>query len=244
MTDKPPTEYWGVDAAIEPLPGGNRNLAFRTLGSDNDLVFKTTRREPAAIEWLLPVLDLAQQSGFIVPKPIKSRNGYYVEQGWTCELYLRGQTFTGQDVNQVAARLLFFQKATQEMLQRPGFLSASDLIGRDFGGDVDLRLMPVDIVAICREAWSQTMKLPKSVVHGDLNAANLIWTIDGGIGLVDWDETRVDASLFDGFHAGLGHPGAASEAAVLAWEVACSWKLEPDYANRMAEKLRHLASKP
>jgi len=233
----PPTEYWDIDAKLEPLPGGNRNTAFRTLGLAGDLVFKTTRREPAAIEWLLPVFDLAEQSGFIVPRPIKSRNGRYVEQGWTCEPFLRGEAFRAADVTRIAPQLLRFQEATAKLSQRPGFLAAADFLNHERGGDIDLRRMPPEIVALCRAAWSEISAAPKSVVHGDLNAANMIWTRDNQIALVDWDEARVDATLFDNVPTGTAAASKAHRMAVLAWEVACAWHLEPEYARKMAALL-------
>ncbi len=201
-------------------------------------MFKTTRRDAAAIGWLVPVLDLAEQSGFIVPKLLKSTQGRYIEQGWTCEPFLAGRMFQTGQLGGIASRLQCLQANAGELLQRPGFLAASDLIGCEFGGDIDLRVMPADIVALCRRTWSEVANRPRSVVHGDLNASNLIWTVNGGIGLIDWDEARVDATLFDDFHIGRFDPGGVEAMAVLAWEIASSWVLEPEYAKRMAEKLR------
>jgi hypothetical protein len=186
----------------------------------------------------MPVLDLAEQSGFIVPKLLKSTQGRYIEEGWTCEPFLDGRMFQTGELNRIGSRLQLLQVKARNVLQRPGFLAASDLIGCDFGGDIDLRVMREDVVALCRGAWSQIANRSRSLVHGDLNASNLIWTVNGGIGLIDWDEARVDATLFDDFHAGLHDRGGVEEMAVLAWEIASSWLLEPEYARRMAEKLR------
>jgi hypothetical protein len=173
-----------------------------------------------------------------VPRPIKSRNGRFVEQGWTCEPFLRGEAFRAADVNRIAPPLLRFQEATAELSQRPGFFAASDFLEREFGGDIDLRGMPADIVALCRSSWSQIAAAPKCVVHGDINPANMIWTEGGQIALVDWDEARVDAAMFDGVPAGTGTASKAHRMAALAWEVACSWHLEPEYALGMAVSLR------
>jgi Ser/Thr protein kinase RdoA (MazF antagonist) len=237
LSERPPAGLWGVKAELVPLVGGHRNRAFRTLGLAPDLVFKTTRRARDAIEWLLPVLDFAERSGFAVPRFVKSLGGQYVEDGWTCELFLRGKAFEAGEMAGVGLQLARFQEATREMQQRPGFCSARALLDMDAGGDIDLRRMPARVVSLCRAAWARLEERPDCVVHGDLNASNLIWAEDGRVGLVDWDECRVDAGVFDMFQVAPEGCGEAAEGAVLAWEVACSWELEPAYSREMAVKL-------
>ena len=61
--EQPPIEHWGVAAELRPLKGGHRNLAFRTVGLRQDLVFKFTRRSGDAMDWLLNVHDLARRAG-------------------------------------------------------------------------------------------------------------------------------------------------------------------------------------
>ena len=74
-----------------------------------------------------------------------------------------------------------------------------------------------------------------TLVHGDLNFANLLRCPDGRVTLIDWDECRRDLSLFD--LAVLPGARAVEARALLAWEAACSWHREPDYARTMAGRL-------
>jgi Ser/Thr protein kinase RdoA (MazF antagonist) len=238
--EDPPTHLWGVTTPVAPLLGGHRNKAFRTLGLDQDFVFKTTRRNPASIAWLLPVMDLAAQSGFIVPHPIASKAGRIIEHGWSCEPFIRGEPFRPEDMPSVAPPLARFHEASTGIKQRPDFRAAANLIHHDHGGDIDLRAMPADIAALCRESWAQLAHQPTCVVHGDLNPANLIHTDDNRIALLDWDECRVDAALFDDIQTGVTIPDQSTRLAVLAWEIACSWQLEPDYAANLATKLMQM----
>ncbi len=238
-SERPPLDLWGVDAAIAPLIGGHRNLAFRTNGLNEELVFKTTRRNEEAITWLGPVLSIAAQSGFVVPELMRSKSGQYVELGWTCERFVAGQPFQPVDLKRLAAPLARFQKASAGVAQRPGFLAARDLLHQDCGGDVDLGRMPSDIVSLCRAAWRGIEHLPVCLVHGDLHAGNMKLTADGGIALLDWDECRVDAGVFDMCQVGLGDAGGMIGRAAMAWEIACSWDAEPNYARGLAARFRN-----
>ncbi len=234
--EKPPIGRWGVAAELVALSGGHRNSAFRTLGLARDLVFKTTRRSEDAISWLVPVFALAERSGFIVPGPMKSAHGRYVEDGWTCEPFIEGEMLRAEDMRGLGPPIAEFHAATRHIPQRPGFASAAELVVGDVGGDVDLRVMPAEIVARCRAAWSRIEGRPACVVHGDLQPGNLLRCEAGQVALLDWDECRVDAALFDGMLVGLAADEAARMAA-LAWEVASCWTLEPDYARRLAARL-------
>jgi hypothetical protein len=240
-SDRPPLDLWNIGAPIEPLAGGHRNLAFRTNGRVEDLVFKTTRRNAEAIAWLGPVLAIAEESGFIVPHLIMSKTGRAIEHGWTCERFIHGQPFRPADMNRLAVPLRRFQIATFAVAQRPGFLAARDLLHQDRGGDIDLSRMPADIVALCREAWRRIEHAPVCAVHGDLNPSNLLLTAGDRIAVLDWDECRVDAGIFDTFLTGPTDAGGDIEMAAIAWEIACSWQLEPGYARRLAETFRHRA---
>jgi hypothetical protein len=73
------------------------------------------------------------------------------------------------------------------------------------------------------------------VIHGDPGPANVRITGDG-VGLLDWDEARVDCTNLDladlpGCHLPLERLNIASTA-VTAWEASNGWIVEPSYARR------------
>jgi hypothetical protein len=80
-----------------------------------------------------------------------------------------------------------------------------------------------------------------AVVHGDPGPANIRITASG-VGLLDWDESRVDVTDLDLAEL----PGAelppdrlaAVRAAATAWEAANGWTVEPSYARRQLALLR------
>jgi Ser/Thr protein kinase RdoA (MazF antagonist) len=234
MTPRPPIARWGLDCALHPLPGGHRNLAFRTQSLPQDLVFKSTRRTAGALAWLGQVHACARACGFTAPGLIPSRNGSLVEQGWTCEPFFAGRAFTVADLPALGPRIASFHRATRALPQRPGFLSARALLAQDQGGDVDLALIPPALVQGCRAAWS-ALAGEETVIHADLSPGNILHGIDGQPILLDWDEARRDLPAFD--LAQLAPPDAATRRATLAWEVACSWQIEPDRARTLARKL-------
>lgn len=231
----PPIDRWGIDSGLHPLVGGHRNRAFRTLAKGQDFVFKSTRRSPEAIAWLLTVHDLARQSGFIVPQLIESANGNLVEGGWTCETFIHGTPVSADDLAVIEPAISMFHELSAGVPQRPGFLSSLALLEADAGGDVELGAMPSALVATCRKAWCALSDGKLSIVHGDLNPGNLLLCPDGRIALLDWDECRQDLIVFD--LGQLSTMDASIKHALLAWEVACSWVIEPDHAMQVARRL-------
>ena len=86
-------------------------------------------------------------------------------------------------------------------------------------------------------------------MHGDPSPSNIL--IDGDrVGLLDWDEARVDSPLLDlgalpeAELAGLPTDDfRLAQRAAVAWEVAVCWQLEGDYARRRLKELRELGDK-
>lgn len=215
------------------MAGGARNTVLRTVGLDQDLVFKTTTRSGEAIAWLTEVHRHAEGAGLVVPRYLPSLRGALVESGWTCEPLIEGQAFSEHELPAIAPLMAKFHDATKTLAQRPGFRSSNDLLSEDAGGDVSLRVMPEPIVTACRATWTRVAGAPEAIVHGDLNPANLIWCLDGRPALLDWDECRRDLTLFDTVQ--MGGATAEEQNAALAWEVACCWHVEPERARKLAD---------
>ena len=147
---------------------------------------------------------------------------------------------SGVRVPAVAATLRRVHELTRGWPQRPGSASTRALLTDDRGGDVDLSVMPVEAVAACRQAWAALAGTPEAVVHGDPGPANIRIT-DEGIGLLDWDEARVDATDLDLAELpGADLPAdrlAVARTAATAWEAANGWTVEPSYARRQLAML-------
>ncbi len=178
-----------------------------------------------------------------VPRPLESRDGRFEVEGLSVFEWLEGDPpRTERDWREVSGTLSLVHDATRGWAQRPGFASSIDLLTQDHAGDVDLAALPNEVADLCRAAWRKLVGHPTSVVHGDPNAGNIRMTREG-VGLLDWDEARVDVSLLD-FSDIPGGDGDMSEtvladvrAAGDAWEVASAWVKEPEYARRRRDEL-------
>lgn len=188
---------WGACAPVAQLGGGHRNAVMLVERTGKRFVAKTTRRTPEAISWLTLVHQQAAAVGFVVPRFVLSEQGEFVVDGVTVEQWLEGSPASPQERQEAEPLLRSFQESTRNWAQRPGFASSLALLQKQQGGDVDLAVMPQDLVAICRAAWRELALEPASVVHGDLNSANVLRIPDGRLALIDWNEARVDASILD-----------------------------------------------
>lgn len=224
MLPLPPLDAWGLSGDVTPLPGGHRNTVLRVA----DHVLKTTRRSEAAIAWLLPVVAALQDHGLKAPAPLRSTAGRLVVDGWTCE---RLHVGISAMPDRVIERWPDFAQGTPGTMQRDSFRSSTDLCYVAVGGDIDLSIMPDPLVAALRAAWARLDQTPRTVVHGDLNASNILTDPDGQISIIDWDEARVDHPAFD--RAALGLGDAIENHAALAWEIACCWQIEPQRAQTL-----------
>ncbi len=237
--------HWPDVRQGEPLGGGNRNVVISaTVGGDR-VVARRTPRANAALAWELDLLAFLADEGFLVPRPIPAIDGRFFHDGVCVLSWLDGnQPASDSDWRLVASTLQRLHTATVAWPQRPGFAGTRELVDGVRGGDVDLTAMPEDGVARCRAAWRAIASEPRSVVHGDPGAQNLRLT-QSGVGILDWDEARVDASVLDlaenPLAAELVLPRArltAVQTAATAWEAANGWLIEPDYARRKLAALR------
>jgi Ser/Thr protein kinase RdoA (MazF antagonist) len=242
--DRPPVlAAWGRDATVlERLGGGHRNRvwAVRVGGRRHAARDSGGSRSGPALDWELDLLQELAGAGFTVPLPVPTLDGRRRVGGLVVTTWLEGDPPASErDWRQVADELARLHRLTVGRRQRPGFASTRELLTRSGGGDVDLDLMPAEVVALCRAAWS-ALACTAAVVHGDPGPQNL--RLRGGrVGLLDWDESRVDCPELDLAWLPLDRLGTRREAArtaAEAWEVANGWTVEPDHARRRLAELR------
>ncbi|WP_291413070.1 phosphotransferase [Actinophytocola sp.] len=226
---------WGAVSVVGRLGGGRRNEVLELRLGGERVVGRVSRRSVASLDWELDLLEFLSGAGFLVPAVVPTVDGRRQVDGVVVQRWLPGREPTADDWPAVASELRRLHSVTAGRPQRPDFRSTTELLTVSHGGDVDLSVMPAWAVAACRRAWA-ALTGPQAVVHGDPCAENVRVTA-AGIGLLDWDEARVDhpdLDLADLPGSDLPYP---VRAAIDAWEAAAGWQLEPDYARSRLARL-------
>lgn len=234
---------------LEPvweLTGGARNRVVLARYGNREVVVRRSSRSSASLEWELDLLEHLGAQGLRVPRLVPAHDGRRYVDGVVVQEFLPGEPpRSDDDWVRVVEALEVVHDCTVGWPQRPGFASSSELLERESGGDIRLDAMPPELVGQVREAWAAVQIGPHSVVHGDVGAGNVL--MDGGsVGLLDWDEARVDVRWFDLGAVPTSTPvsgpvsGQALAAAAVAWETATCWVVEPEYARSCAPQLAAL----
>ena len=231
---------WGQPDMVGRLGGGNRNTVTEIRLNGRRFATRMSRRPPASLDWEVRLLDHLAAHGLRVPAAIPALDGRRHVGGVTVHAWIDGRPPGAADWPAVAAELRKLHHLTSGWPQRPGSASTAELLVAERGGDVDLSLMPADAVTACRRAWAALAGTPQAVIHGDPGPANIrISTV--GVGLLDWDEARIDHTDLDLAELpGTDLPPArrdAAHVAATAWEAANGWTIEPSYARRQLQLL-------
>ena len=235
---------WGEPVVVRRLRGGNRNLVVEIRLDGQRLVARRSARPALSLDWEAALLEHLARQGMRVPVPVPALDGRRHINRVMVQTWLDGRQPGRSDWPAVAATLRELHELTMGWTQRPGFASTIELLTAHRGGDVDLAQMPADAVRSCRRAWARLEGSHQAVVHGDPGPANIRVTRDA-VGLLDWDEARVDCTDLDlaelpGRHLPPERLSIAKVAAT-AWEAANGWIVEPSYARR---QLALLQAKP
>ncbi len=236
---------WSTTAQVEgQVGGGHRNRIWAVRIGGRRYAARLSTRPDATLDWEIQLLDHLYAAGMSVPAVLRTRDGRARVDGLILFSWLDGHPPASEsDWRLVTDQLTRLHELTTGWSQRPLFRSSLQLLEEPAGGDVDLDVMPEDVVRRVRDAWRAVADGPISVVHGDPGAGN-IRRQGGRVGLIDWDEARVDVSLLDlaalplDFVPVVGQGGLAlARRAAIAWEVANGWVPEPAYAQRRLAEL-------
>lgn len=236
---------WSTGARIEgQLGGGYRNRLWAVRIGGRRYAARLSPRPDSALDWEIQLLQCLRAADMSVPEVLTTRDGRSRVGGLTLFSWLEGHPPASErEWRLVADELARLHTFTRDWPQRPEFRSSTELLKEDVGGDVRLDLMPADAVRCIRRAWRAMRGEPMSVVHGDPGASNILLRA-GRVGFIDWDEARVDVSLFDlaalplDFVPVVGKRRLMrAQRAALAWEVANGWVPEPAYARCRLKEL-------
>lgn len=234
---------WGGLVLGDEIADGNRNRVWRAAIEDHAVAVRQSRRSAESLSWELDLIDFLDGHDFIVPTVIATNDGRDHVDGLVVQRWIDGrEPTTDNDWRDIATELQRLHAVTAGYPQRPGCCSVTELAVRRRSGDADLDQMDVDAAELVVSVFAQFVGSPTAVVHGDVWAPNLRMTLDGQVGLLDWDESRVDLTAHDLSPLGVQilDDTSHTQAQLLshAWEAANGWTVEPDYARRRLAALR------
>jgi hypothetical protein len=181
---------------VGQMGGGHRNEVLELRRGAQRLVARWSRRPAASLDWEVRLLEFLARRGIRVPVVVPALDGRRHVDGVVVMTWLEGRPPQFEDWRAVADTLRTVHELTVGWPQRPGSASTRQLLTAQRGGDVELSAMPADAVVACRRAWAALAGSAEAVVHGDPGPAN-IRISDSGVGLLDWDESRVDVADLD-----------------------------------------------
>jgi Ser/Thr protein kinase RdoA (MazF antagonist) len=233
-------DQWGDDVArIERCRTGVGNEVWSVRVNGQLAVGRLGERSDADLSWETELLRHLDREGMTVPVPIATTDGRLFAAGLVVMTYVEGTApETEADWGRVADTLRRLHRLTRGWPQRPGWRSSTDLLHAETGTRIDLGAMPPEAVVRCRAAWARLNERGRCVVHGDPNPGNIRMTADR-VGLIDWDESRVDVPDLD---LVLPHNAAGLDddtydiaaQASAAWEAALCW--DPSGTDEFAVK--------
>ena len=224
---------------------GNRGEVWAaTSGPSGERVaVRRSRRSAASLEWELDLIADLGEAGFLVPTIVTTEDGRRSVDGVVVQRWISGrEPASPDDWRAVAATLHRLHTSASERPQRPGCSVSSELTRDSTSVDADLSALPDGVATELVATFRSLASSPISVIHGDPNPTNLRITDDGRVGLLDFDESRIDHCWHDLSNLGVqildDDDHAAAQRLSHAWEAANAWIVEPDYARRRLAALR------
>lgn len=235
------TSAWPGLQLIERVEEGNRNEVWRADLNGQPVSVRQSRRSAASLAWELDLISHLAKLEFDVPTPIASRDGALHDSGIVVQRWIEGRPpETDDDWDLVAADLQRLHGMTAHHVQRPGCCTSRQLADQRVSVDADLDAVPSEVETAFVSIVADCSAAPTAVIHGDVGPSNLRVTPDGGIALLDWDESRVDLTWHDlSPLRALSEPDQRlAQRLSHVWEAVNGWVLEPEYARRRFDELR------
>ena len=233
---------WPGLTVAEPLSGGSRNLVWLGDLDGRPVAVRRGRRSPESLAWELDLLGFLAEAGFRVPSIVPSADGSPSVDGVVVQEWLDGRPPSSDaDWRSVADELRRLHRLTARHAQRPGCVTVRQLAEERRSVDADLDAMPSQAADRLLVIFAEFADVPLAVVHGDPGPENIRIGPDGSVGLLDWDESRVDLTWHDLSNLGIqvltDEEHRRARRLSNAWEAANGWLREPDYARRRLQLL-------
>jgi Ser/Thr protein kinase RdoA (MazF antagonist) len=222
---------------------GNRNEVWRGSIDGRAVSIRQSRRTEPSLDWELDLIAHLDSLGFTVPTVVAAGDGSRHVGRVVVQRWLDGHApVSTNDWHLVAVTLQQLHRATVGYRQRPGCCAVSELLTSSLSVDADMAAMPPDVAREVLGVFGDVASMPVSVIHGDPTDANIRIGADGTVGLLDFDESRVDVAWHDLSNLGVQVLDEDDHRRALrlsdAWETANAWVAEPAYALTRLAALR------
>jgi len=237
-----PSPWPGLDL-IESASGGTRNDVWRGRLGQVPVSVRRSQRTAASLAWELDLLAQLGHAGFRVPSVVPAGDGRRSVDGMVVQRWLEGHEPSSEaDWHLVANELVRLHRETEGHDQRPGCVNVRELRSLRASVDANLDRIPTDVADEVLAVFESLVDVPLAVVHGDPGPTNIRIGRDGSVGLLDWDEARVDLTWHDLSNLGVqvldDECHCRAQRLSNAWEAANGWTTSPEYARRRLDMLR------
>jgi len=242
MTGPFDTGPWAGLRLIAPAEGGHRSEVWRARLDGRSVSIRRSRRQPASLDWELDLLARLAADGFAVPAVVPTDDGQRRVGTVVVQEWLDGRDPSGEaEWARVAAELDRLHRFTVGHPQRPGCSRVTELGPVRRSVDADLDAIPDAVVQRVLTVFAEVAEIEVAVIHGDPSPGNIRIDDRGRVGLLDWDESRVDVVWHDLSNLGTvvlaPDQQARAERLSNAWEAINAWVAEPSYGRRRLEAL-------
>ncbi len=234
---------WPRLSLVRPVQAASPGPAWLgRQGTERVLVRRSPRRLDA-LAWELDLLDHLAQVGLRVPAARPAGDGRRQVDGVVVSAWLDGREPTSAaEWDAVLAALARVHEATADWSQRPGAVTAVELLARRRTELADLDALPAEAlgpVEAALEALAAAQDGERAVVHGAARATT-VRMVGSTVALLGWDEARVDQPALD--RALLTVPPSRAPRAVvrraaLAYRIAARWPHDEAEGRRLLSEL-------
>ncbi|NQY55675.1 MAG: phosphotransferase [Ilumatobacteraceae bacterium] len=240
---------WSGVRVERRVEGGHRNEVWSGSAPTGRVAIRRSRRSAESLAWELELLAALHDDGFLVPVPLLTDDGRSSADGLAVQQWIDGSEPTSRDDwRLVADELERLHARFANHRQRPGCRVVTELDRLSRSVDADMSALPDHAASDVLAVFAAMTHVATSVVHGDPGPSNLRVTDDGRVGLLDWDESRVDVVHLDLASLGVRVLGEDEHHRALrcadAWEAANAWTAEPRYARQRLARLCSTAPAP
>lgn len=244
-----------VDADLTPWPDlelisrieeGNRNEVWRARLGGEVVSVRRSRRSEASLDWELDFIADLAVAGLRVAEVVPTERGDRFHRGVVVQTWLDGgPPIDDDDWHAVAQVLHRVHRVGANRAQRPGCSTVTELTASSRSADADVGALPPDIAEEILSVFSEFGDVATSAIHGDSAPSNFRIDRSNGdvrVGLLDFDESRVDLRWHDFSNLGVQVLGdddhRRAQRLSDAWEAVNAWVVEPDYAKRRLAALQ------